>query len=130
MRTQSRLKPAAIAAEAVDMMDLVGALPSQLHDIFEHVARNRLRVRVSGLEESHLLENLQKIANRIAAGIICAALIIGAALALRIDTGTHLLGYPALALLLFLGAFVLGSSVVIAAIATDRRASRYGVARK
>jgi predicted unusual protein kinase regulating ubiquinone biosynthesis (AarF/ABC1/UbiB family) len=125
MRTESLLRPTALAAEAVDAIDFLSELPRQAHDILEHVARNRLRIRVSGLEESRLLENLQKIANRIAAGIVCAAMIVGAALALRADGGTRLLGYPALALLLFVGAFLLGAAVVLTALRTDRRVSRY-----
>ncbi|HJT96958.1 MAG TPA: AarF/UbiB family protein [Rhodanobacteraceae bacterium] len=125
MRSRKSLNPAALAAEAVEVVDLAADLPRQIHEILELAAHNRFRVRISGLEESRLLENLQKIANRISAGTICAALIIGAALALRIDAGARLFGYPALALLLFLGAFLLGSSVVIVAMLTDRRMSRY-----
>lgn len=125
MRTETLLRPSALAAETVDAIDFLSELPRQAHDILEHVARNRLRIRVSGLEESRLLENLQKIANRIAAGIVCAAMIVGAALALRVEGGQRLLGYPALALLLFVGAFVLGTAVVLTALRTDRRVSRY-----
>lgn len=125
MRSEKSFKPAALASEAVEIVDLVGELPRQIREILEHAAQNRFRIRVSGLEESRLLENLQKIANRISAGLICAAMIVGAALALRVDAGSRLFGYPALALLLFIGAFVLGSSVVIAAMTSDRRVSRY-----
>ena len=82
-------------------------------------------MRVSGLEESRLLENMQKIANRITTGVITAALIIGAALIMRIDTGPSLLGYPALALIMFLAAFGLGVAVVVAALRSDRHASKY-----
>lgn len=125
MRTEGWLRPTALVAEAVDTIDFLGDLPRQAHEILEHVARNRVRIRVSGLEESRLLENLQKIANRIAAGLVCAAMIVGAALALRADGGVRLLGYPALALLLFVGAFLLGAAVVFNALRTDRRMSRY-----
>ncbi len=44
-------------------------------------------MRVTGLEESHLMESLQKIANRVAAGIVTAALIMASAQMMRIDTG-------------------------------------------
>lgn len=125
MRMSRRLAPTTLAAEAVDALDFVGELPRQAHQILEHVAQNRVRIRLSGLEESRLLENLQKIANRIAAGLVCAAMIVGAALALRTGEGPRLLGYPALALLLFIGAFLLGAAVVLTALRTDRRMSRY-----
>ncbi|MBN8728343.1 MAG: AarF/ABC1/UbiB kinase family protein [Xanthomonadales bacterium] len=125
MRMQKRFAPTTLAAEAVNTVDFFGELPRQAHEILEHIAQNRVRIRLSGLEESRLLENLQKIANRIAAGLICAAMIVGAALALRTGEGPQLLGYPALALLLFLGAFLLGAGVVLIALRTDRRMSRY-----
>jgi hypothetical protein len=82
-------------------------------------------VRISGLEESRLLENLQKIANRITAGIIAAALVIGAALGLRVQGGPRLLGYPAVALVMFVLAFVLAGALVVSVLLLDRRVSRY-----
>ena len=50
------------------------------------------QVKVTGLEESRLMENLQKIANRISAGVISAALILASALMMRIETGARLFG--------------------------------------
>lgn len=96
-------------------------LPQQLRDALEPIAQNRLRVRISGLGEARLLENLQKIANRISAGLISAGLVVAAALTLRIEAGPRLLGYPALALILFLTAFGLGVALVVSALRSDRR---------
>ena len=39
---------------------------------------------MTGLEESHLMENLQKIANRITTGVIVAALILASAMLMRV----------------------------------------------
>jgi len=89
------------------------------------IAFNRLQVRISGLEEARLLESLHKIANRISVSLISAALVIGAALALRIDAGPRLFGYPGVALVLFVLAFVLACGLVISAMISDRRTSRY-----
>ena len=50
------------------------------------LADNRFQIRVAGLEESRLIENLQKIANRITTGLITAALIVAAAMIMRIET--------------------------------------------
>lgn len=66
-----------------------------------------------------------KIANRITAGLISAALIIGAALTMRIETAARLLGYPALALVMFVLATGLGVSLVLVAVLSDRHVSRY-----
>ncbi|UXI66488.1 ABC1 kinase family protein [Tahibacter amnicola] len=124
-RVGSAFRPAALMTRSVDLLELLQDFPRQARAILENIARNRVRVRLAGLEESRLLENLQKIANRISAGIITAGLIIGAALALRVDAGTRLWGYPALALVMFVGAFCLGAVLVVSAMLTDRHVSPY-----
>lgn len=77
---------------------------------------------MAGLEESHLIESMQKIANRITAGVIAAAMVVGAALIMDIPTRHTLLGYPALALVMFLVAVILGAALIISSLLGDRRA--------
>jgi ubiquinone biosynthesis protein len=77
---------------------------------------------VAGLEEARLIESMQKIANRITAGVIAAAMIVGAALIMDIPTSRTLLGYPALALVMFLIAAALGAGLVVSSLLGDRRA--------
>jgi ubiquinone biosynthesis protein len=108
-----------------EIAELGRELPRQARMLFDTLAHNRLRVRISGLEESRLLENLQKIANRISTSLISAALVVGAALALRIDAGPRLFGYPGIALVMFVLAFCLSAALVISALLSDRRMSRY-----
>ena len=86
------------------------------------LADNRFQIRVAGLEESRLMENLQKIANRITTGLITAALIVAAAMIMRIETTVTLFGYPALALVLFLLAAALGVGIVVSPLFGDRKA--------
>ncbi|MFP3649181.1 hypothetical protein, partial [Paraburkholderia sp. SIMBA_054] len=74
----------------------------RVSDILSLLSENRMQMNVTGLEESHLMENLQKIANRVAAGIVTAALILASSQLMRIDTPFKLWGYPAIALVLFL----------------------------
>ena len=49
-------------------------------------------------------EGFQKVANRIAVGLILAALIVGAALLMRVETSFRIWGYPGLAIIFFLAA--------------------------
>jgi ubiquinone biosynthesis protein len=107
-----------------DVGALMRELPRHARAILETFADNQFRVHISGLEESHLLENLRKIANRISISLISASLVIGAALALRIDAGPRLFGYPGVALVLFVLAFILAVSLVVSAVISDRRTSR------
>ena len=44
------------------------------------------------------------MANRIALGLVLAALVVGAAMLMRVETAFTILGYPGLAMLLFLAA--------------------------
>src|SRR5690606_37563443 len=86
------------------------------------VAENKLQVRMVGLQESRLTENLQKIANRVAAGVIVAALILASAMLMRGDVaGPRLFGYPAVAMAMFLVASALGLGIVISVLFPDRR---------
>jgi predicted unusual protein kinase regulating ubiquinone biosynthesis (AarF/ABC1/UbiB family) len=111
------------AAVLLDLHDLVQQVPRRIGTILRTLSENRLRVRLDGLEESRLLENMQKIANRISAGIITAALIIGAAMLTRVPGGPRVFGYSAFAFGLFLVAVLLGLMIVINALRHDRSVS-------
>lgn len=76
-------------------------LPARVNKILDRVADNRLEVRVRSFDEAELIQGLQKVANRITQGLLIAALIVGAALLTNVNTGLNLMGYPALAVLLF-----------------------------
>ena len=121
-RLRKSLSPANLATELMELQGLLRDAPRKVSDLLSLLADNRLQVRVTGLEESHLMENLQKIANRISAGIITAALILGAALMMRIDVGPRLFGYPGIALVLFLVGAALGIAIVVNSLRSDRKA--------
>lgn len=121
-RMRKSLSLAHLASEAMDLQSLVRGAPRKVSNILGLLAENRLQVHVTGLEESRLMENLQKIANRISAGIITAALILGSVMMMRVETESRLFGYPALALVMFLLAAALGVGIVGSALLRDRRA--------
>lgn len=121
-RMRKSLSLAHLASEAMELQSLVRGAPRKISDILGLLAENRLQVQLTGLEESRLMENLQKIANRISAGIITAALILGSVMLMRVETESRLFGYPALALVMFLLAAALGVGIVASALLRDRRA--------
>ena len=84
--------------------ELIEAAPARINRILEHLAENRLRIHVDAIDETELIRGFQKIANRIAGGVILAALIIGAALMMRVETSFTLFGYPGIAMGFFLAA--------------------------
>lgn len=119
-RLRKALSPSSIATELMEVQGLLRDAPRKVSDLLSLLADNRMKVQVGGLDK--LMESLQKIANRIAAGVITAALIVGAALVMRIDTGPQLFGYPAIALLLFLVGAGLGIAIVVNSLRSDRKA--------
>lgn len=121
-RMKQAFSPAKLATDAMEMQSLVSGAPRKLSTLLTLLAENRVQVKMTGLEESHLMENMQKIANRISTGIIVAALILASAMLMRTETGPRLLGYPALAFVLFVIAAILGLGIVISAMLRDRKA--------
>ena len=103
-----------LLSAAVDMKSFVTHLPGRLNRILDRLAENEFEVKVDAIDEVRLMEGMQKVANRITLGLVLAALIIGAALLMGVDTPFRLFGYPGLAILLFLAAAAGG--VVLAAV--------------
>ncbi|MEO8809996.1 MAG: AarF/UbiB family protein [Rhodanobacter sp.] len=126
MRQQalSSMSPANLASEWLDMQELARHTPQHMAAILHTLAQNRLRVRIDGLEESRMMESMQKIANRVATGVIVAALVVGAALTARMEHGGGIFGLPYLSVL-FLGvAAVLGGSLLVNSLRRDRVVER------
>jgi ubiquinone biosynthesis protein len=103
-----KLSPANIFASALEMQDFVQHLPRRMNAVLDNFADNKLELKVDAFDEGRLMDNLQKIANRIAMGLVLAALIVGAALMMQVRTSFQIFGYPGLAMLLFLMAAACG----------------------
>jgi ubiquinone biosynthesis protein len=88
----------------LDMKEFAERLPGRVNRILDAVAANDLRLKVEIIDHGSIIEGFQKVANRIALGLVLAALIVGAAMLMRVPTRFTILGYPGLAILLFLAA--------------------------
>ncbi len=121
-RLRQSLSSPNLASELIEIQTLLREGPRKLSDALSLIAENKLQLRVAGLEESRLMENLQKIANRISAGLVTAALIVASSLMMRVETRSTLWGYPTVALLLFLLGAGLGVCIVVSALRGDRSA--------
>jgi hypothetical protein len=84
------------------MKDFVGGLPGRVNKILDVVGNSELEVNVKTPDARHLLNGFEKIANRVTTGIILAALIVGAALMMRIRSTFQIFGYPGIAMICFL----------------------------
>lgn len=123
-RIAKSLSPGHLLSGLIDLKEFVALLPRRVNQIFELVASNALRIRVDAIDEQRLLEGLQKIANRIALGLVLAALIVGAAMLMSVPTSFRIFGYPGLAMLLFIAAAAGGVGLVISIVLTDVQARR------
>ncbi len=121
-RMMKSLSPANLATEFMEMQELIRESPKRVSEFLQTLAANKLRVHITGLEESRLMENLQKIANRISTGVIVAALIIGGAMMTKVPSSVMLWGYPAVAFVLFLIGAGLGIALVVQSMLRDRKA--------
>lgn len=121
-RLRKSLSSPNLATEAIEIQELLRDAPRRLSDTLALLADNKLQIKLVGLEDSRLIENIQKVANRISTGLITAALILASALMMRIESAHRLFGYPAIALVLFAIAVVLGLAIVISSWRRDRDA--------
>ena len=101
------------------MKNFVQRLPARVNRILDRLADNEFRVHVEAIDEARLMEGMQKVANRIALGLVLAALIVGAALLMDVETSFRIFGYPGLAMLLFLAAAAGGGALAVVILAND-----------
>ncbi|MBA2564422.1 MAG: AarF/ABC1/UbiB kinase family protein [Gemmatimonadetes bacterium] len=115
--------PGNVFATLLEMNEFVQTLPGRVNRILDMVATNQLQVRVDAIDEGLLIEGFQKVANRITLGLVLAALIVGAAMLMRVETSFRILGYPGLAILCFLAAAAGGFGLVLSILLHDRKAN-------
>jgi predicted unusual protein kinase regulating ubiquinone biosynthesis (AarF/ABC1/UbiB family) len=123
-RALRSLTPSRLFASAVEVREFAERVPGQVSRILEALSANQLRVNVELIDHGAIIDGLQKVANRIALGLVLAALILGAALLMQVPTSFTILGYPGLAMVLFLGAAAGGLYMAWTILASDVRQSR------
>lgn len=94
-------------------------LPRRANQITRLLAENRMKVDVNAIDEAKLIRGLHRVANRITAGLVVAALIIGASLIMRQDTTWKIFGYPGIAFIFFVISFLAGGALLRKAMFQD-----------
>lgn len=94
-------------------------LPQRANQFAELLANNELKIRVDAFDEKSVISGLNKVANRIAAGLIIAAMIVAAALMMQTPASWTLLGYPGLALIFLFLAAAAGTILVWRVVISD-----------
>ena len=105
---------------ALETKEFFEKLPSRVNKLLDAVTNNEVKLNIEVIDERLVIEGLQKIANRITLGLLLAALIIGAAMLMRVETNFHLFGYPGFAMLFFLAAAGGGIWLAINILTSDK----------
>lgn len=109
-----------VFATALEVKEFLEHLPGRVNKVLDAVVNNELKMNVEVIDEGAVIEGLQKVANRITLGLVLAALIVGAAMLMRVETTFRIWGYPGLAMLFFLVAAGGGAWLAVNILANDR----------
>jgi predicted unusual protein kinase regulating ubiquinone biosynthesis (AarF/ABC1/UbiB family) len=112
-RLMKSLSAGNLFSGVLELKDLVQRLPQRINKILDAISNNEMKISIDAIDEKTLILGFQKVANRITVGLIIAAMIIGAAMLMRVDTSFRIWGYPGLAILFFLGAAGAGIFLLI-----------------
>ncbi|MEP7202035.1 MAG: AarF/UbiB family protein [Ilumatobacteraceae bacterium] len=116
--------PANLLTAALDAKEFVERLPGRVNKVMDALAEGQLTLNIQGIDEKELMRGIQKLANRVTAGLVIAALIIGAAMLMRVDTQSKLFGYPSIAIVCFFAAAIAGIWSILSALMHDLPQSR------
>ena len=105
-RVGKGLTPGNLLGSLLDVKDFVQELPSRVNKVLDIAGKGEIKLKLRREDTLNLLDGFQKVANRIAAGVVLGALIVGAALMMRIDTEFKIFGYPGLAIICFIFAVI------------------------
>jgi len=115
------IEPGRVMSRIVEVKEFAELLPSRVNKILDAVGNNELRIGVDAIDEKLVLGGLQKIANRITLGLILAALIIGAALMMRVETTFRIYGYPGVPAIFFMLAALASLFLIGSILFTDEK---------
>jgi predicted unusual protein kinase regulating ubiquinone biosynthesis (AarF/ABC1/UbiB family) len=123
-RMTSAASPGSLYASVLEAKEFAERFPGRVNKVMDALAEGELTLNVAGIEQREIIHGIQKLANRLTAGVVIAALIVGAAMLMRVQTTARILGYPAFAIVCFLMAAGFGLALLGSIVVGDRRTSR------
>lgn len=112
------LSPGVLFGNVLELNELVQRLPARINRLMD-VLEEGPEIRVRAVDEGRLIAGMQKIANRITVGLLLAALVVGAAMLMRVPTPFTIFGYPGFAILSFLVAAAGAVGLVVTILRKD-----------
>src|SRR6185295_8552692 len=85
-RMRKSVSPGQLLGSFLEMKDFVSGLPERVNKVLDAVGNSDLEINIKTPDARHLLNGFEKIANRVTTGLILAALIVGAALMMKVNS--------------------------------------------
>ena len=121
---RERLRPSAVAARAGDMgrevMESLQALPRDLLEIVGKAKDDRLQIQFVHRGLEHFVQEMDRASNRLSFAVVIAALIVGSSFVLQRGTGPMIFGLPAIGLIGFIAAGILGLWLAVGILRSGR----------
>ena len=124
MQARMRTSAGSLLSAAMEAKDFAARLPGRVNTVLDALAQGSFTIKVDALDEVQFLHVLQRLATRLTMGIVIAALVLGAALMMQIPTKSRILGYPSIAMVLFLVAALAAAALLASILLSDRRIAR------
>ncbi|MDQ1402656.1 MAG: ubiquinone biosynthesis protein [Actinomycetota bacterium] len=123
-RMRLTISPAGLASAAMEAKEFAEKLPGRVNKVMDALAEGQLTLNVQGIDENALMTNIQSVANRITVGVVTAALIMGAAMLMRVPTHAKLFGYPAVAIVCFFLAALTGVYLIVSILMSETKTKK------
>ena len=101
-RMKKMASSGSLISAVLEGKEFAAKLPGRVNRVLDSLAASELKLKVEVIDDGAIIDGLQKVANRITLGLILAAMIVSAAMVMRVDTTFRILGYPGLAMILLL----------------------------
>ena len=124
LRGRMTASEGSIFSSLLEAKEFAENLPARVNRVMDSISQGRFELRLKVFDEDEMLRGLQKLANRVTMGLVLAALIVGAAMLMRVETSAKIFGYPSLAIICFLVAAAGGIALLFSIVASDRRINR------
>jgi ubiquinone biosynthesis protein len=120
-RMRKAVTSTGLFSAVLEAKEFAEKLPGRVNRVLDSLAASELKLKVEVIDEGSIIGGLQKVANRITLGLILASLVVGAAMMMQIDTPFRILGYPGVAMILFLLAGAGAAYLAVQILLHDRR---------
>jgi ubiquinone biosynthesis protein len=121
---RDRFSPGQVASRVGEMgremADALQALPRDVMSIVAKARDDRLQIQFVHRNLDHFVQEMDRSSNRLSFAVVIAALIVGSSLILQRGAGPHVFGLPAVGLVGFLAATVLGFWLAIGILRSGR----------